>query len=81
MLTDDKDRLELRKRFHLNQSDKVFYIRQMLADNCSPTKIAKFLDLSARVFISLWKHRSKDHAKDQPTKGLPQHYTRLLTTN
>ncbi|MBH2726499.1 hypothetical protein I5Q12_19770 [Serratia marcescens] len=65
----------LRKRFHLNQSDKVFYIRQMLADNCSPAKIAKFLDLSIQGFVSWWKHHKNDHTKDQPTKGRPLHYT------
>ncbi|HGM5487558.1 TPA: hypothetical protein ACKP0H_004290 [Serratia marcescens] len=65
----------LSKRFHLNQSDKIVYTRQMILDNCTPAQIAGFLDLSVRGFISWWKHRCKDHAKDQPTKGLPQHYT------
>ena len=65
---------KLRKRFHLNQGDKVYYIRQMLADNCTPEQIAKFLDLSVRGFISWWKHRKNDTA-DQPTKGRPSHYT------
>ncbi|CAI2793985.1 Uncharacterised protein [Serratia grimesii] len=64
----------LRKRFHLNQSDKVFYIRQMLADHVSPEQIAKFLDLSVRGFKRWWPYHKNDTA-DQPTKGRPQHYT------
>ncbi|HCK02107.1 MAG TPA: hypothetical protein DHV72_19090 [Serratia grimesii] len=65
---------KLRKRFHLNQSDKVYYIRQMLADHVSPEQIAKFLDLSVQGFKSWWSYRKNDTA-DQPTKGRPQHYT------
>ncbi|MGX1956143.1 hypothetical protein [Serratia proteamaculans] len=65
---------KLRKRFHLNQSDKVYYIRQMLADHVSPEQIAKFLDLSIQGFISWWSHRKNDTA-DKPTKGRPSHYT------
>ncbi|CAI1722567.1 Uncharacterised protein [Serratia quinivorans] len=64
----------LRKRFHLNQSDKVYYIRQMLADNCTPEQIARFLDLSIQGFKSWWSYRKNDTA-DQPTKGRPSHYT------
>lgn len=29
----------LRKRFHLNQSDKVYYIRQMLAEHVSLSRL------------------------------------------